>query len=678
MNARTKYRVWILGLMCCLSITSVGVRRASGQTGPANDDCVNAEPISDVGVFAFDNRLAVVDGPSHTACLYASATQVDHDVWFCWTAPHTVCPGGYIVETCSRTAVDTRLAVYDGCVCPPSDAALLECSDDDCGSEGYQTRVSIAAVGGQQYLIRVGTYPGMQGGTGAINIRCSGVPGNDNCANAEPIAGEGLFDFDSSLATTDGNPHTDCIFAYEDQIIQDIWFCWEAPCNGTVFAETCDLTGVDTKVAIYDECACPAFDENLLSCNDDRCGSGPFYLQSRTTFEAIAGQNYLVRVGAWPQAADADSRGGPGSLRLTCGRDACPGTGNCFEANGTTGCDDESCCEKVCEIDSVCCDVGWDDYCRREAEGLCGGQFSACAQPGTLDCDLENTIGGCADPDCCNAVCTEDPYCCLDIWDSSCAQAEPIICRTSCGRGAGGCLVGNGSPGCQIEQCCTEVCQRDPFCCWGLSSWDGACATMAATYCGNTPGCPTGAVHWIDPPDGVVDARYPADSSTGLALGIDTFLVEAPSGAAPACFSLCETLDRGSPNAIVEVHEGAPEGGVSVYTIGLARPITPAAITTITYTDDHNARKTAQFAAHPANVNGDSTAGAPDVLAMIDFLNGVAVEFNAPWGRYSVDVDHSGVAGAPDVLAVIDLLNGASVFDPWSNTPLPTIGGICP
>ena len=121
MIVRAQYRVWILELMCCLSVVGVGVRRASGQTGRTNGDCVSAEPISDVGVFAFDNSLAVLDGPDHAACLYADFTQIEHDVWFCWTAPNAVCEGRYIVETCGETDVDTRLAVYDGCSCPPTD-----------------------------------------------------------------------------------------------------------------------------------------------------------------------------------------------------------------------------------------------------------------------------------------------------------------------------------------------------------------------------------------------------------------------------------------------------------------------------------------------------------------------------------------------------------------------------
>jgi len=680
MILKLQHRIRRFGVVYILVGAGLATRAALGQVPPANDDCANAEMIQGIGaagVFQFDNASAVLDGPDHAACSYAQATQIDHDVWFCWTAPDTPCSENYIIETCGQTSIDTRLAVYDGCTCPPTDAGLLDCSDDDCGSNGFQTRLTLAATPGQQYLIRVGTYPGQQGGVGSISIDCPSIPDNDDCQAAEFISGEGLFDFNTALATTDGNAHTDCIFAFEDQIIKDVWFCWEAPCDGTVFAETCGMTDIDSKLAVYDGCACPVGDETLLACNDDRCGPYP-YLQSRIAFEAVAGQSYLLRVGAYPQASTLDEQGGPGSLELSCGLSACPGAGSCFAPNGSPGCDDQACCERVCEIDSVCCDVAWDDYCQAEAEGLCGGNFTACGGAGTLECDVANTIPGCADSDCCNAVCAVDPYCCTNAWDADCAKAEPLICRSTCGPGAGGCFVANGSPGCEIEACCREVCLRDPFCCSSISSWDSACAESAATHCGNLPQCPAGDVQWIDPPNGVVDARYPVDPTTETPLGIDTVQVQGPKGAAAACFSLCETQDGGSPNSIVDVLEVNEGGAVSTYTISLARPITPAAVTTITYTDDQNVSTTATFTAHPANVNGDSATGASDVLAMIDYLNGVDQAVNGPWGDYSVDVDHSGAIGAADVLAVIDLLNGAGIFDPWANTPLPTNGGICP
>jgi len=74
---------------------------------------------------------------------------------------------------------------------------------------------------------------------------------------------------------------------------------------------------------------------------------------------------------------------------------------------------------------------------------------------------------------------------------------------------------------------------------------------------------------------------------------------------------------------------------------------------------------------HPADVNGDLSSNAPDILAIIDFLNGVLA---LDW--YQCDVDASGDCNPADVLGVIDLLNGAGNFEAWNNRTNP--GGACP
>ena len=47
------------------------------------------------------------------------------------------------------------------------------------------------------------------------------------------------------------------------------------------------------------------------------------------------------------------------------------------------------------------------------------------------------------------------------------------IC-SDCNAGAGGCCVGNGTPGCDDKDCCQCICQCDPFCC--DTHWDDICA----------------------------------------------------------------------------------------------------------------------------------------------------------------------------------------------------------
>jgi len=184
--------------------------------------------------------------------------------------------------------------------------------------------------------------------------------------------------------------------------------------------------------------------------------------------------------------------------------------------------------------------------------------------------------------------------------------------------------------------------------------------------------CHSGEVRFVDPPDGVVDARRPhAPNNPSAPLGIQTIRATGPTGAPPQCWSLCETITSLARNAIENVVESPP----GTYTITLARPITPGAVTTLTYTDFAANATTARFIAHPGNVNGDTAAGPADILDLIDALNGVAA---LPWGNYSGDLDHSGLIAPADVLEEIDLLNGANGNEIWNGTPRPQAAGVCP
>lgn len=215
---------------------------------------------------------------------------------------------------------------------------------------------------------------------------CILPPDNDDWENATPIAGVGVFDFDSSFATHDGPSNTDCtILGDLDTITNDVWFCWESPCTDTVFFKTCEspaITLMDTMVAVYGDCDLPPDDSTLLVCNDDTCNT-----KSQVSFNATSGQSYLLRAGTFP-----GQEGDVGTVELTCGpppRVECTlgaAAGECCDdvGTGTPGCSDESCCSRVCACDPFCCNVTWDADCATNGflEGcgaavictdLCGG-----------------------------------------------------------------------------------------------------------------------------------------------------------------------------------------------------------------------------------------------------------------------------------------------------------------
>lgn len=148
----------------------------------------------------------------------------------------------------------------------------------------------------------------------------TGSGGADSCRQAEPIQGCGTFAFDNSNATTDGNPHPACDEFGTQQINNDVWFCWQATENAqTVDVFTCNMTGVDTKIAVYgpapncqaaiSQCIPPSDTPALLDCNDDFCG-----LQTAVQFSDVtAGEVYLIRVGTFPGAS-----GGSGDFEVAC------------------------------------------------------------------------------------------------------------------------------------------------------------------------------------------------------------------------------------------------------------------------------------------------------------------------------------------------------------------------
>lgn len=186
--------------------------------------------------------------------------------------------------------------------------------------------------------------------------------------------------------------------------------------------------------------------------------------------------------------------------------------------------------------------------------------------------------------------------------------------------------------------------------------------------------CPPGEVTWIDPPDGVVDARQPHELCNATAVqGIQTITVAASPNARDHCWTLCESAIAEEENAVTAVTE-EPAG---TYSLSLARPITAGELTTLTYIDFVGAEWTGFFGSLPGDVNADRVTNADDLTAMIDAcLNGVtAPPLPPPGDRYDCDLDHSGATTAQDLVRLIDLLNGAGEFTSWLDETVPDV---CP
>lgn len=161
----------------------------------------------------------------------------------------------------------------------------------------------------------------------------------------------------------------------------------------------------------------------------------------------------------------------------TCSDPNCPGVGNCWESNGTPGCNDALCCNIVCEIDPSCCVIEWDQQCVEQAMPIC----SAPNCPGEGNCSESNGTPGCNDEFCCNIICEIDPLCCYVDWDLNCANAASELCP-ACGNAvSGSCFKANPTPFCDDKECCELVCSEDSACC--EIEWDEICAAFALKIC---------------------------------------------------------------------------------------------------------------------------------------------------------------------------------------------------
>lgn len=310
----------------------------------------------------------------------------------------------------------------------------------------------------------------------------AGALANNLCANPTAI-GNGLHVFSNVGATTDGPEEPgQCVLLDNTLVEADIWYCYTATSTEEVVISLCG-SNFDTKTMIYNGCSCPT--AAPMACSDDDCGTGT---DSRTRINAIDGQDYLIRIGGF---GGATGDGG----RLTIfpisdparGTNACNATaGDCFTAHANPGCATPATCTATCTVDQVCCDLEWDSLCATKADGIANG-FTQCGAAAGGSCFDPSPTGGpvrmgCDDATCCQTVCTNDPFCCLNEWDAFCADAVAPDCGlfAACANSVSSCFSVHAGPGCSLDSCCNMVCENDPACC-GDSGWDDVCVGAANT-----------------------------------------------------------------------------------------------------------------------------------------------------------------------------------------------------
>ena len=271
---------------------------------PANDDCADAIGINE-GDTPFTTLCATPDGPEHPGlpCGQILFPDLGRDVWFRYTATFT---GTARAQTCGDADYDTELAVYDSCACPVDPDTIFGCDAAGQSCLGFGSEVIFDVQAGNCYTIRIGGVAAASG-TGTLSVgedMPPKSPPNDDCANALVLMLDQPTAFDNFTASTDGFPSAVCSFFGQADIKKDIWYDFTPNTDGTFQVSLCG-SSFDTKLAVYEGCACPT-PVNPIVCNDDFCNT-----ESRVSFDGVAGQCYKIRAGSFP-----GDPGGPGQIEL--------------------------------------------------------------------------------------------------------------------------------------------------------------------------------------------------------------------------------------------------------------------------------------------------------------------------------------------------------------------------
>ena len=111
--------------------------------------------------------------------------------------------------------------------------------------------------------------------------------GSDTCMSPQVLPGGGVYNYDTTGATTDGGT-TNC----SGDIFNDVWFSLTTVADGFLAFSNCGGGSLDTRIAVYEGLGCPTAGTELAS-NDNSCG-----LQSMVSVRVTAGTTYMIRLGS--------------------------------------------------------------------------------------------------------------------------------------------------------------------------------------------------------------------------------------------------------------------------------------------------------------------------------------------------------------------------------------------
>ena len=301
------------GLMKLALLCAAGLLAGVAGAQPANDDFTNATVITGLSgsVSGSSNVLATMETCESNAVPTDDdgVVDVDHSVWFSWTAPAT----GPVEFDTIGSLFNTVLSVYSSTT-PPSDlcdpSLVFKAADDDSGAfvdPNFEltSQLTFEATAGSTYYIAVDGNaddgPPDDSSNVVLNWTESGPPTNDDFTNAIPISGASgsvggnntgasLEPCESNSVPTDDHGTVD--------VDNSVWYVWTAPISGTAEFDTI-FSGFDTVLSVYttptpsDLC-----DPNLVFVGADDNSGEPYDFEptSLLDFQVVAGSTYYIAV----------------------------------------------------------------------------------------------------------------------------------------------------------------------------------------------------------------------------------------------------------------------------------------------------------------------------------------------------------------------------------------------
>jgi hypothetical protein len=280
---------------------------------PTNDHCNSAANIAWFDETTPFCTAAATSSAPGTSC---GSAVMGKDVWYRYSPAYE----GILYIDTFGSSFDTMLSVYyqpaisNRCGCPGvHDVEVIAC-DDDASPGTLQSEVVVPVEEGNFglpcFTLRVGGFTNgasVAAGSGVLNTylvrkgdRCD-VPHQLPSVLHQSKAGHNGSDTwlepdQSSCATND---------------VQDEWYRFEMPCDGTITISTCNATTTfDTTLAVFSGCG-----SAQLACNDDSsdpgCQIAGLNRKSKLTVVRAAGDVILIRVSGFnnstgPFALDVD------------------------------------------------------------------------------------------------------------------------------------------------------------------------------------------------------------------------------------------------------------------------------------------------------------------------------------------------------------------------------------